>query len=209
MADSSKRQRVDASESKSSSASAASSTSLTFSLMTYNLWKTAGKPTAFAIRRPVLLRAIRKLDPDVLFTQELHPLLTDTVTEALPAHAHVEPSVEEAESLPGWAREGNIFWRQSIFEEVEHGAVDIGQQEPERRLFWVRLQPVGQAVEDGATPPSVLFATAHFTWQGSGAECMSDVNLRKEQARRTAKALCGIRRDDNECIFFGGDLNES
>ena len=207
MADSSKRQRVDASESKSSSASPPPP--LTFSLMTYNLWKTAGKPTAFAIRRPVLLRAIRKLDPDVLFTQELHPLLTDTVTEALPAHAHVEPSVEEGERHPGWAREGNIFWRQSIFEEVEHGAVDIGQQEPERRLFWVRLQPVGQAAEDGATPPSVLFATAHFTWQGSGAECMSDVNLRKEQARRTAKALCDIRRDDNECIFFGGDLNES
>ena len=98
MADSSKRQRVDASESKSSSASPPPP--LTFSLMTYNLWKTAGKPTAFAIRRPVLLRAIRKLDPDVLFTQELHPLLTDTVTEALPAHAHVEPSVEEGERHP-------------------------------------------------------------------------------------------------------------
>ena len=32
---------------------------LAFSLCTYNVWKTAGEPTAWDVRRPVLLRQLK------------------------------------------------------------------------------------------------------------------------------------------------------
>ena len=39
---------------------------LTFSAMTYNLWKTAGVPTAWDVRESVLRRQLARLDPDLL-----------------------------------------------------------------------------------------------------------------------------------------------
>ena len=169
----------------------------TFSLMTYNLWKSDGVPTAFDVREPVLRRQLARLDPDILLTQELHPKLTDCVLGALTEHAHVAP---EANDPPGWLSEGNIFWRTSLFQHREHGAAHVGHTEPHRRLFWVRLAAAGH---------TILCATAHFTWQGAAAECESDVNVRKDQARRTVRALEEIRRPSDAAIFFGGDLNEA
>ena len=168
----------------------------TFSLMTYNLWKTKGEPTAWAERRPILLRQLRRLDPDVMFAQELCPKIASCVIEALPGHHQVKD-----DDLQGWAQEGNIFWRASLFQELDHGAVDIGQAEEHRRLWWVRLV-------HHATGRRALFATAHFSWQGTHKECVSDVNVRKAQARRTAEALTRLQGDCH-AVFFGGDLNES
>ena len=132
---------------------------MTFSVMTYNLWKTDGEPTSFGLRRPILLRQLAHLQPDVMMVQELHPKLTEMVNEALPHHRSVGDPRDPTPALTekGWVCEGNIFWRKSLFTEVEHGALDIGQQEPDRRLFWVRLMPMG-----GDTR-TLLFATAHFT----------------------------------------------
>ena len=168
----------------------------TFSLMTYNLWKTSGEPTAWTERRPVLLRQLRRLDPDIMFVQELCPKITSCVIEALTGHDHVKD-----DSLKGWSEEGNIFWRTELFEELEHGAVDIGQAEELRRLWWVRLV-------HRATGHKALFATAHFSWQGSPKECISEANIRKAQSRRTAEALAQLQGDCT-AVFFGGDLNES
>ena len=170
--------------------------SATFSLMTYNLWKTNGEPTAWTVRRPILLRQLRRLNPDVMFAQELCPKISSCVIEALPGHHQVKDN-----DLQGWAQEGNIFWRASLFQELDHGAVDIGQAEKHRRLFWVKLI-------HRETDRKALFATAHFSWRATHEECVSDVNVRKAQARRTAEALMRLQGDCH-AIFFGGDLNES
>jgi hypothetical protein len=41
--------------------------------------------------------------PDILCIQERHPLLHDTIVEALPNHAFVK------DDFPGWQSEGNIY----------------------------------------------------------------------------------------------------
>jgi len=169
-----------------------------FSLMTYNLWKTKGVATAWDVRRPILLNQLKKLDPDVMLVQELCPDIHNCIMEALPNHSFVSD-----ESVPGWKIEGNIYYRQSMFTEVEHGTENIQQEEEHRRLFWIRLQ-TGDSNDSKKT---LCFSTAHFTWQGHPKEKESDINLRKLQARNTVAALETIQKEE-EAVFFGGDLNE-
>ena len=104
----------------------------------------------------------------------------------------------------GWFHEGNIIYNAKMFEIIECGERDIGQKEDDRRLFWARLR----VKQEDTIESTMLFATAHYTWQGHRAEWESDVNLRKSQARKTAEALNELQKDDEPC-FFGGDLNES
>jgi len=174
-------------------------TTTTFTLMTYNLWKTKGVATAWNERRPVLLRQLRKLNPDVLLVQELCPDIHNCVVEALPTHSFIQDN-----SIPGYSIEGNIYYKQDMFTEIEHGNINIEQEEEHRRLFWIRLQL------NNTAKTTALFSTAHFTWQGSPKEHTSDINLRKKQARNTVAALDTIQnKEDQEAVFFGGDLNES
>lgn len=171
--------------------------------MTFNTWKTAGTPTAWNERRPVMLRLLQKLDPDVLLVQELHPDISGCISEALPGHAWV------VDDFKGWTQEGNIFFRQSIFQEVLHGQEQIGQEEELRRLFWLRLSVIGgkQSTNTGEAK-TALFATAHLTWQGHPRECETDANLRKVQSRRAVETLNRVQLPNEPC-FFGGDMNES
>ena len=189
----------------------------TFSVATWNLWKTGGVPTSWELRRDSVRRALATVSPDVLFVQELHPDIAETVLEGLgDRYSCVHESVlatldggkaqseeETIEGVPsGWFYEGNIFYNSQLFELVESGTQDIGQKERFRRLFWARLKPKNQ---NGRT---ILVSTAHFTWQGHAAEWESDINLRKAQARATATFLDTVQRNSEPCIF-GGDLNES
>jgi endonuclease/exonuclease/phosphatase family metal-dependent hydrolase len=168
----------------------------TYSIMTYNLWNNL---TNFQTREPALRRQLASLDPDVLLAQEVLPPITSCVLTALKTHTCIQQSQGDD---PGWATECNIFWRKNLLEHVEHGSVDIGQKELERRLFWVRLRSIHSS-------KTSLFATAHFTWQGAEEEYKSDVNVRKDQSRRTAEALAQLRKGEvDEAVFFGGDLNE-
>ena len=178
----------------------------------------------------VLLRQLRQLDPDVLLVQELCPEIAECVLEALPAHRcvtqadHNHSSCSDQEEghgeevFAGWQQEGNIFFRSSLFTLVQWGHEFIGQEEPLRRLFWVRLLPVQHCDfspdrQDGVNCKSVsntiLFSTAHFTWQGHPKEYDSDINLRKIQARHTTTVLNHLQEERDLACFFGGDLNES
>lgn len=168
----------------------------------------------------VLLRQLRQLDPDVLLVQELCPEITDCVLEALPGHRCIcadstgsRGGGDTAGLFEGWLQEGNIFYRDSFFSLLQWGQEDIQQEEALRRLFWVRLQPRALAAESlsaSANPPhSLLFSTAHFTWQGHPREYESDVNLRKKQARLTGAALDRLQQPRDLACFFGGDLNEN
>ncbi len=143
-----------------------------------------------------MVRQLRALRPDVLFVQELHPLIDEAIVEAL-GHDRVVDSGNEAES---WQLEGNVYWNKDMWEEVEHFSKDIGQEEPLRRLFCVKLKCK-------ATNQVALFSTAHLTWQGHTKEIETGENLRRKQALCAAAALESIGFDGP--IFFGGDMNES
>ena len=79
-----------------------------------------------------------------------------------------------------------------------------------RRLFWVRLQltQLPSALPSTSTS-TLLFSTAHFTWQGHAREYDTDLNLRKVQSRHTVLALDRLQAVSDRACFFGGDLNES
>lgn len=181
--------------------------------MTYNMWKTEGKPTYWETRRSTLFRQLRQLDPDVMFVQELCPEITSCILDALPSHKcicpkHIAGFEDEGKAsaiFDGWAYEGNIFFRGSLFDLVDWGQEYIEQEEPLRRLFWARLRP--KCFQE--SHKTCLFSTAHFTWQGHQKEIESDVNLRKKQTRNTVACLNRLQVASDVACFFGGDLNES
>jgi hypothetical protein len=166
-------------------------TSLTSVMMTYNIWG----DTFWPQREPALRAFLTIRDPDILGVQELRPHSRQVIDETLKGHARVD------DDFPGWAVEGNIWWRRELYGLVEYGAEDVGMREKHRRLFWVRLRPT--CFQSG---PSLVFATAHFTWPGNRQEVADDRNPRVEQARRTVEALTRIAGDD-ACVFVG-DLND-
>eukprot|EP01126_Amoeba_proteus_P066635 TRINITY_DN9689_c0_g2_i3.p1 TRINITY_DN9689_c0_g2~~TRINITY_DN9689_c0_g2_i3.p1 ORF type:complete len:255 (+),score=33.55 TRINITY_DN9689_c0_g2_i3:181-945(+) len=162
--------------------------------MSWNLWKRKGNPAFWPERKTALVNTIGSVSPNLLLVQELHPDLHSAVTESLPNHSWVRDTFE------GWMYEGNIYWDDRLWKKLEHGIVNVGMQEPLRRLFWVRLNSI-----DGDN--TLFVATAHFTWQGHEEEINSDLNLRKVSSRLTVQALTSLAKP-NEPVIFGGDLNE-
>ncbi len=178
--------------------------------MTFNMWKIDGYPANWPHRRTPILECLKTLRPDILCVQELHPLLHDTVVEALPTHVFVQDDFE------GWQSEGNIYWSSEKFNMLQYGIIDIGIEQPLRRLFWVLLTLNTPDKETkGSHEPAagqLLVATAHYTWEGHAEERKSDVNLRKGQARRTVTALHDLMSklgNPSLPILFMGDLNEN
>jgi endonuclease/exonuclease/phosphatase family metal-dependent hydrolase len=180
------------------------------SVMTFNMCKTDGYPINWPHRRLPIIECMTAFTPDILCIQELHPLLHDTIVEALPTHAFVQ------DDFPGWQSEGNIYWNSDMFKMLEYGMVDIGIMEPLRRLFWVRLGIKIATNENEEQSQSntrqLLVTTAHYTWQGHIEERTTDINLRKQQTRRTVTALQDLTaKFDNPhlAVLFMGDLNEN
>jgi endonuclease/exonuclease/phosphatase family metal-dependent hydrolase len=164
--------------------------SLRLSIITYNIWNTERWPE----REPSLRAFVRTFKPDVLCLQELRPETRDSLDDAMPAYDRVR------DDFPGWLKESTIYWRADSLEEVEHGAEDVGLIEPDRRLFWVRLQ----ADQRSGT---LLVATVHLTYQGHPAETESGRSPRVLQTRRIISALRGLARED-EPVILTGDLND-
>jgi endonuclease/exonuclease/phosphatase family metal-dependent hydrolase len=160
------------------------------SLVTYNLWNTKRWP----LRAPALGQFVQLFHPDVLCLQELRAETQAFLDEALPGHSRVH------DDFVGWTCEGNVYWNAELFQELEHGAEDVGMVEEQRRLFWARLELKGQG-------RAILVGTAHFTYQGHRREVETGRSPRIEQARRTVAALQRLARAD-EPVFFMGDLND-
>ncbi|NEE04296.1 endonuclease/exonuclease/phosphatase family protein [Phytoactinopolyspora halotolerans] len=163
----------------------------TFVAMTYNLW--GGH--RLAERTPALRSLFEVRSPDVVGVQELHPESRALIDAALPDHDRVH------DDFPGWATQGNIWWRRGLFELDEYGADDVGIRSENARLFWARLRPIGR---DGL--PALVFSTAHLTWPGHPQERADDVNPRVKQARNVVAALDRIA-SDGPCVF-GVDIND-
>lgn len=161
------------------------------SIVTYNIWLTE----RWEVRAPALLKFLDVFDPDILCLQELQPQSRGAIDQALPGHRRVD------DPFRGWSTEGNIYWRDALFERVEHGAEDFGiVPDGDRRLFWARLKV-------RALDRDILVATAHLTTQRNTLECETGQSPRVEQTRRIIAALKRLNRP-GEPAFFMGDMND-
>lgn len=164
---------------------------LRFVATTYNLWATHRWP-----ERVEPLRGYFELAaPDIVCLQELREESRSLLDETLPEHSRVDDPYE------GWLLEGNIYWANALFSLLDYGAVDIGQQSPRRRLFWVRLQPTN-------SDRTLIVSNVHFTYQGQERERTEGISPRLDETRRTLAALDSIAHED-EPVLFMGDLNDS
>ncbi|MDB5809445.1 MAG: Endonuclease/exonuclease/phosphatase [Betaproteobacteria bacterium] len=163
---------------------------LRISIVTYNIWLTQ----RWAVRAPALRGFLDRFDPDILCLQELQQQSRDFIDTALPGHKRID------DAHPGWTNEGNIYFRDSLFEHVEHGDEDAAIPDGDRRLFWTRLK----IRELNRT---ILVGTAHLTSQRNKVECETGQSPRVEQVRRIIAALKKIQQP-KEPVFFMGDMND-
>lgn len=160
-------------------------------IITCNIWS----DYRWAFRENTLRAFLTRFDPDVLCLQELHPVSRAMIDEALPGHRRIE------DAFPGWVEQSNIYWRDSMFSEIEHGATDVGiRYQGTRRLFWARLQMKGSG-------RSVLVATAHLTHQRHPDEIATGQSPRVAETTRIIAELKRLNRE-REPLFFTGDLND-
>ncbi len=163
---------------------------ITFTAMTLNVWGDHHGEH----RRAALERLFTVRPPDLLATQELRGWSRGIADIALADHARV------ADEFAGWEHQSNLWWSTVLFEEIEHGADDVGILAPDARLFWVRLGVLG---EPGRV---LLFATAHLTWPGHEVERANGVNLRTGQARNIVARLDDLA--DGGDVIFTTDIND-
>jgi endonuclease/exonuclease/phosphatase family metal-dependent hydrolase len=162
------------------------------SIITYNIWNTE----RWDFREPALRKFLEVFDPDVLCVQELRRKSRGFLDSTLAGHRRVH------DSFVGWEAQSNIYWRDTLFSELEHGAEDVGivYEAAERRLFWVRLNVK-------ALDRSMLVATAHLTHQRHPAESATGQSPRMAEIKRIIAELKRLGRS-REPVFFMGDLND-
>lgn len=167
-----------------------SQTPTTVVAMTYNLW---GDLHA-SQREPALREFLRLRQPDLLATQELRPWSRSVIDTELDGCRRIE------DDFRGWSHQSNLWWREALFEHVEHGADDVGILEADARLFWVRLRL-------RTTRASLILATAHLTWPGHAEERADGVGRRAPQAARVVERLGELADVDTACVFTT-DIND-
>ncbi len=165
-------------------------TPTTFTVMTFNVWGDHhGDQRSTALQQLFDVRP-----PDLLATQELRAWSRAVADAALVGHRRV------VDGFGGWEHQSNLWWSSALFEEIEHGADDVGILDRDARLFWVRLGVLG------GTRRSLLFATAHLTWPGHEVERADGVNLRTGQARRIVARLDALAGGTD--VIFTTDIND-
>jgi endonuclease/exonuclease/phosphatase family metal-dependent hydrolase len=131
----------------------------------------------------------------VLCVQELQRPTQEFLDRLLSEHDRVH------DPFPGWTNESNIYWSKAVFEKIKHGAEEVGHVEPERRMFWARLQ-----LKSLKKP--IFVATAHLTSRLHGDEMETGVSPRVRQLKRIAEALNRLV-SQGEPGFFMGDMNDA
>lgn len=164
---------------------------LRISLTTYNIWA----DFRWDFRKEALRKFVETFDPDLLCLQEFRQVSRDLLDVTLSGHQRVH------DEFSGWTGQSNIYWRDALFTEIEHGAEDVGiTYEGDRRLFWVRLD-----VKE--LDRSLLVGTAHLTHQRHPEESKTGLSPRIGEIQRIIAALGSIKRK-GEPILFMGDMND-
>ena len=165
---------------------------LRISLVSYNIWA----DHRWDFRKAALRQFLELFSPDVLCLQELRLSSRNVIDETLSGHTRVDDAFE------GWTTESNIYWRESLFAEIEHGAEDVEIREPGlRRLYWVRLHVNGLG-------RSMLVATAHLTNKRHPDEVKTGLSPRVGETNRIIEQLKRLNRE-REPLFFMGDMNDA
>jgi len=165
---------------------------LRINVVTCNIWNTE----RWSARSRALGKFIELFSPDLFCVQELRPKTRVFLDKALAGHSRVQ------DSFVGWTAESNIYWRDTMFSEIEHGAEDVKIKEKgHRALFWARL-----SVKEHDR--SVLVATAHLTHQRHPDESATGRSPRIGETRRIIQALKRLNRK-REPLFFMGDFNDA
>jgi endonuclease/exonuclease/phosphatase family metal-dependent hydrolase len=160
------------------------------SFITYNIWLTERWPA----RAAALEHFLKLFTPDILCVQELQRPTQEFLDGLLKAHERVR------DPFPGWTKESNIYWTDNIFQEIEHGAEEVGHLEPERRMFWVRLRLK-------PSQKTIFVATAHLTTARHREEAETGLSPRVRQLNRIVGKLTRLVRE-GEPAFFMGDMND-
>jgi exonuclease III len=161
------------------------------SIITCNIWLTERWP----IRAPALERFLTLFVPDVLCVQELQRPTQEFLDRVLGAYDRVH------DPFPGWTNESNIYWNKALLEKTEHGAQEVGHVEPERRMFWARLQVK-------SLRKALFIATAHLTSARHSDESETGMSPRVRQLKRIGDELTRLVRE-GEPAFFMGDMNDA
>lgn len=157
-------------------------------LISLNLWNTEHLQE----RKDCLVAFLDRYRADLFCFQEIRPVLCDLFDQTLDGYRRVEGPE------PGWKEEGTIYFRKDLFEELEHGYVDLHMPEPMRGLFWVRLQ--------GKDGRSFVCATVHFTHQLNADENRTGNPWRPKEARLAGEALAKIAQGSP--VILAGDFND-
>lgn len=160
------------------------------SVLTLNLWNTE----RWEARERTVGKFLRTFDPDICCFQELRSPTVAFLDRVLAGHDRVR------DPFRGWTEEGNLYFRRELFEELEHGAVDLEMPEADRRLFWARLGLRGR-------PGSLLVGTVHLTHQENADELATGASYRHGEALRMAEAIPRIAREGEPCLVCG-DFND-
>lgn len=158
------------------------------SIATCNLWD----KYFLDRRKQAIVEFVQRVRPDILCVQEL-------CQESFNLLCSCKEYSCVRDDFLGWTTEGNIFWREECFSEIEHGAIDVELHEEERRLFYVKLHTGRE---------SILIATVHLTWAGSDDEVKYGVSPRHKQAQNISHALDTIISNDTLPVILCGDMND-
>src|SRR5687768_5858063 len=162
---------------------------LRLNVITYNIWSME----RWKFREPALRKFLELFDPDVFCGQQLMPRPPNGIREVLSGHDRVH------DRLLGWNRESNIWWRASLFSEIEHGAEEIDIADSKhRRLFWVRL---------AGGDRTILVSTAHLSHQRAARELKTGQSPRVGETNRVIASLKRLAQP-REPVFFMGDFND-
>jgi len=162
------------------------------SLVTYNLWGTERWPE----REPALRLFLERYRPDIVCVQELTPETRAVLDDVLSSHRRID------DPLTGWTTEGNIWWNAGFLQLIDYGAEEFGiEPYPNRRLFWVRLQVLGQQT-------TFLVGDVHLSDSGLAAELEEGRNNRVNEAKAVIGSL-GHLVKPAEPAFVLGDFNDS
>lgn len=162
-----------------------------FVATTYNIWARTRWPE----RERALESYLRVACPDILCVQELRPESRALIDATLEGHSRID------DEFVGWAEEGNIYFTDSLFSHIEHGGEDVGQESPNRRLFWARLlhEPSSR---------TILVATIHLTHQQKERELIEGISPRIGEIRNCISQLERLS-EEGEPLLLMGDMNDS
>jgi endonuclease/exonuclease/phosphatase family metal-dependent hydrolase len=164
---------------------------LRLNIITCNLWN----DERLEFRSAALRKFLELFSPDIFCAQELVAASRDLIDEVLADHGRVD------DRLIGWRRESNIWWRKSLFAEVEHGAEAVEIRDSRhRRLFWARLKSKSH-------DRSLLVSTAHLSHQRGSHELKTGESARVGETKRILAALARLAQP-REPVMLMGDFND-